>query len=91
MIAVWKYALEIADEQEIVMPWGAELLHVADQEGGIGTPLALWARVNTAQPEVRRLILIRGTGHSVDWQPYVGTVVTARGALVWHVFDGGDQ
>lgn len=84
---VWKYALEITDEQHVVMPWGAELLHVAEQNGKI----ALWARVITAQPEVRRLILIRGTGHPIDFQPYVGTVVTAHGRLVWHVFDGDSQ
>ena len=92
MSVVWKYALEIADEQEIVMPQGAELLHVADQEGGIGiTSLALWARViPTGQPDVRRSIIIRGTGHPIWTQPYVGTAVTAHGALVWHVFDGGE-
>lgn len=87
MSVVWKYTLTIDDEQEIVMPEGAELLHVAEQHG----QLALWARViPTGQPNVRRVILIRGTGHPIWTQPYVGTIVAAAGVLVWHVFDGGE-
>lgn len=88
MSEVWKFTLEITDEQEVVMPEGAELLHVADQYG----KLALWARViPTGQRDVARSFLIRGTGHPIWTQPYVGTVVTAGGSLVWHVFDGGER
>jgi hypothetical protein len=88
MSEVWKYTLEIEDEQSIAMPEGAELLHVGDQYG----KLALWARViPTGEREVRRVILIRGTGHPIWSQPYIGTVVTANGSLVWHVFDGGEE
>lgn len=87
LIAVWKFPLKIADEQTVLMPEGAELLHVAEQNEN----LMLWARViPTGQREVRRMILIRGTGYSIWTQPYVGTVVTAGGSLVWHVFDGGE-
>lgn len=87
MSEVWKYALEITDEQQIDMPEGAELLHVAEQYG----TLTLWARViPTGQPVVKREIIVRGTGHPIWTQAYVGTVVTAAGALVWHVFDGGE-
>lgn len=87
MSVVWKYELEISDEQVVEMPQGAELLHIAYQYG----KLALWARVipNAGLPIERRVILVRGTGHPIWTQPYVGTVLT--GALVWHVFDGGIQ
>lgn len=88
MSEVWKFELAIDDEQKVPMPEGAELLHVAEQYGKI----ALWARViPTGQPVANRVILMRGTGHPIWTQPYVGTVVTAGGALVWHVFDGGEE
>lgn len=88
MSEVWKFTLAIEGEQDVVMPEGAELLHVAEQYG----KLALWARViPTGQREVARTILIRGTGHPVWTQPHIGTVITAGGELVWHVFDGGEH
>ena len=83
---VWKYELPIADEQWIAMPHGAELLHVAEQYGKV----ALWARVTPSERGIERLILIRGTAHPIETQPYIGTVVTAGGSLVWHIFDGGE-
>lgn len=87
MSVVWKYELAIKDEQQIWMPEGAELLHVADQYGRI----ALWVRViPNGRRDVFRRILIRGTGHPVGSESYVGTVVTAGGSLVRHVFDGGE-
>lgn len=88
MKVVWKFDLEIMDDQAVEMPEGAELLAVADQYGSF-RDLTLWARVDPdAEPE-RRVILICGTGHPVGDEPHVGSVITAGGALVWHVFDGG--
>lgn len=88
MSVVYKYPLRIDDEQIVTMPEGAELLHVAEQRG----ELMLWARViPTGQRTVARTILIRGTGAPIWTQPHVGTVITEGGALVWHVFDGGED
>lgn len=88
MSEVWKFTLDVTGEQFVEMPADADLLHVAEQYG----KLALWALViPTGQRQVERRILVRGTGHSVWPFPYVGTVVTAGGSLVWHVFDGGEQ
>lgn len=89
---VWKFQVDIADEQEIEMPAGAELLFVACQYPGAPGSFELWARVEPCHPDefVKRRILIRGTGHVVDDEPYVGSVLQAGGALVWHVFDGGE-
>lgn len=87
MSEVWKFTLRIDDQQAVEMPEGAELLHVHEQYGS----LALWALViPTGQRTVSREILIRGTGTPIWTQPYVGTAVCAHGALVWHVFDGGE-
>lgn len=87
MSEVWKFTLAIEDEQHVPMPQDSQLLHVADQYGH----LALWALVEPYEPSVKRRILIRGTGHAIYGHPHVGTVVTAGGSLVWHVFDGGED
>jgi hypothetical protein len=85
MSEVWKFPLYLVDEQILMMPEGAELLHVAEQRG----LLCLWARViPTEQRVANRRILIRGTGSPLSRQPYVGTVLVDE--FVWHVFDGGD-
>lgn len=87
MSEVWKFPLDIADDQRLTMPQHAELLHVGEQYGQV----LLWARViASGQRMVRREIIMRGTGQPIWTQPYVGTVVT-NGGLVWHVFDGGEE
>jgi hypothetical protein len=85
--SVWKYDLRVDDRVLVEMPCGAELLHVGNQTGA-SDRFTLWARVDTEAPNVAREILVRGTGHPAPDAPYVGSVV---GALVWHVFDGGDR
>lgn len=86
MSEVWKYPLEIKDAQTIPMPTDADLLFVAIQH----EQLCLWARVIPTSETVSREILIRGTGHPIWQQPYIGSVVTTGGTFVWHVFDGGE-
>jgi hypothetical protein len=87
--AVWKYDLPVDDEQHVSMPHGSELLHVASQHG-LSSQIQLWARVDPGAPLVERTIFIAGTGHTVDIDPYIGSVITADGHLIWHVFDGGE-
>lgn len=86
---VWKYEVAVTDTQDVEMPGGAELLHAGTQDDFAST-VTVWARVNPATPDVRRRLLIRGTGHVIGDEPYVGTVVFRAPALVWHVFDGGE-
>jgi len=83
---IWKYTLDIVDEQSIKMPQYSTLLSVAMR----GNDLCLWAVV---EPEregdmgVAR-ILIFGTGNSVYFGklPFLGTV--QERSFVWHVFGG---
>lgn len=88
MSAIWKYPLELQDRQIVQMPDGAELLHVADQDG----VLCVWARVDEQRPPTDRIIYVRGTGHPVERKAdgeihrYVGSA--QQGYFVWHVFDG---
>lgn len=87
--AVWKTHLLVVDEQFVGLPPGSELLKV-DIQGG---DPCLWFLASTTLASVKRKILIRGTGHQMSGaeKKYVGTFTTIGGALVWHVFDGGES
>jgi hypothetical protein len=85
MTTIYKYPIEITDEQEIPMPFGAEIRHVGlDPEG---SP-CVWAEVeNTNTPEPVRLFIV-GTGRRMPDEAanHVGTFI--QGPFVWHVFVG---
>lgn len=91
MRTVWKFPLEVTDLQEIAMPQGAEILHVGNQFPVNVSTLDLWAIVDPNAPVVARKLAIHGTGHPVmEGGTHIGSVITAGGALVWHVFDHGE-
>ena len=87
-LVIWKYPLELTDGQQVMMPAGAEILSVAEQNGR----LCLWALVDPAETlRLGRLIEIHGTGNlsinTLRTRKFIGTCVTSGGALVWHVFE----
>lgn len=85
MTKVFKFPLEISDEQKVLMPVGAKVLTVQVQNG---VP-CLWAECNHAAC-VSRTFLIRGTGHPIDddiEKEYIGTIQLYGGSLVLHVFE----
>lgn len=85
---IFKYTLWPTEYQIMAMQGGAQLLHVAFQNG----TLMLWAKVNPEAPIVGRTIYIYGTGHEIDPSKparYVGTALQEY--FVWHVFDGGEE
>lgn len=84
MSVVLKFPLSPVDEQYLMMPEPADLLHVGEQDG----VLTLWARVPEMGPYTMRTILVRGTGHHAGDEPHIGTAICDNG-FVWHVFDGG--
>jgi len=81
--AIWKFALELADYQQVEMPEGAEIISVAVQ----GELVCLWAIVNPARPAEYRGIQIVGTGNPIpaNLQRFIGTVQIPP--FVWHVFE----
>jgi len=85
MNSIWKYPLQVTDEQTIDVPEGSEALSVQVQNG---TP-CLWVRVDPAALKVPRKIITHGTGHHVPATTgrYIGTYQIEGGALVFHVFD----
>lgn len=81
--SIWKFPLEMADEQVVFLPIGAKFLSVQMQEG---TP-CIWAEVNTTAVKKGRIIQIFGTGHdTTDAGDYISTFQMCNGRLVFHVF-----
>lgn len=83
---IYKYPLEIIDEQVVLLPAYARILTVQAQHDA---PYLL-ALVNPNLPnEVPVTIRMFGTGHPIedsDGLEYVGTFQILEGDLVFHVF-----
>ena len=86
MKTIWKYPLEITDQQFVEVPEGSELLTVQMQNG---TP-QLWVKCDNNKPKVFKRIRIYGTGHKLwaDDETYLATFQVYDGDLVFHVFVG---
>ncbi len=92
MRTVYKYPLQPTFEpQQVRMPSGARILHVASQAGGV----CVWALVDIGEGMNEWTMLVVGTGHPMpdgEWH-HVGTVhrqTESWGELVLHVFAGWD-
>ena len=85
MLTVFKYPLALANEVNVEMPFGAEVLTVQMQAE---TP-CLWARVDPEAPKETRRFSIRGTGHAGADGRYLATLQMGGGSLVFHVFESG--
>lgn len=87
---IFKFPLEVTDSQDVLMPTGAYVLSAIEQFDRV----VVYARVNPEAVATRRRFFIVGTGHSLahvpDGAPFVGTVSTSGGQLIWHVYDGGE-
>lgn len=85
MTKVFKFPLEMSDEQKVLMPVGAKVLTVQMQNG----KPCLWAECNPDAECVYRTFLVRGTGHPIDEieKEYIGTIQLYGGSLVLHVFE----
>ena len=82
---IWKFNLEITDEQVLEMPVGSRLLKVDMQQE---VP-CLWAAVNPEAQKQPVKIRVIGTGHQIPDYKYlthIDTFQMAGGSLVWHVF-----
>jgi hypothetical protein len=83
MKTIYKYLLEITDEQTVSMPIGAQVLSAQMQ----GTQLCIWALVYSDNVNCDRRVRIFGTGNPVtlegDWK-FVDSV--QERIFVWHIF-----
>jgi hypothetical protein len=80
---IWKFIVDITRLQTIIMPIGAEILHVDVQHDLI----CLWAMVDPNAAREPRVIEVVGTGHSMpnEERKHLGTVL--MDPFVWHIFE----
>jgi len=88
MKRIFKYDLEIIDEQNLILPHEYEILTVQPQ----GEKLCLWAMVNSASIYKNITIRMYGTGHLIvleefETLKYISTVQLYAGSLVLHCFE----
>lgn len=87
---IWKYEIEVTDEQYVTMPIGAEIMCVQIQR----RKPVIWAMVNPEAERKKVKLITHGTGHEVDrdrFSSYVGTYQLYEGGLVFHVFVGKED
>lgn len=83
---VYKYELEITDEQTIRLPFDAEILTVQMQ----GIRCYLWALVDPCNELNDRVICIYGTGNPIPDKirlKYINTFQIPHLGLVFHAFE----
>ena len=85
MKKIYKYPIEITDNQIVEMPVGAKILTVQIQNG---VP-CIWAMVDPEAEKEKVHIRVHGTGHNVpdsDRLEYINSIQMRGGVLVFHVF-----
>lgn len=85
MRVVWKFPLELKPHNDVLMPKGARVVHVASQHG---VP-CLWALCDPNAAKVHRRFGIVATGMAFDEREarYVGTFMLQGGEFVGHVVE----
>lgn len=90
---IFKYKLEVTDEQIVKLPSGSRVLSVMNQNDNI----VLYALVSDNEIDTEEVsIRIVGTGHDIDFfipaagfgggYEFLGTVSLYDGTLMFHVF-----
>ena len=90
---IWKYELEVTDDQVIKVPKDAKFLMTAQAQPNrhlrLKAALCVWAIVDPDKPRVDVKFKVLGTGNPCDIGPnfgYLGTAQFFEGSLVFHVF-----
>ena len=82
---IFKYTLELTEEQTITLPEPGWILSVINQYD----KLVLYAVIKPEEKEISRTIKIVGTGEEfldIDIYEFINTVSMDDGRLIWHVF-----
>lgn len=95
MKRVYRYELHIADTTSIEIPVDAKILKFGARAQHPDV-VEFWALVDDERKTEQKLFRVVGTGHDfpdVDEWRYLDSVITAKGALVWHIFrmETGDE
>jgi len=85
MNEIWKYKLEVVDNQTIELPINSGILSLQIQHG----EPCIWVAVDLDETESKEVEFITiGTGNAFDIKNkhFLGTYQLHKGALVFHVF-----
>jgi hypothetical protein len=85
MEVIYKYQVQVAEEQIIRLPEDSEILTVQNQAG----LTYLWVKHDTDKPLKDYRFLMIGTGHPIDEVfngKYIGTFQKQGGTLIFHLF-----
>lgn len=83
MKTIWKFPIEITDEQTVSAPCNWRPLSAQVQHG----EACIWAMVDDQEPKVSQTVYVNGTGHPIKHNgTFLGTIQIAGGQLVFHVF-----
>ena len=93
---IWKFELELTDQQILEIPQGAKILTLQMQkhdEGEVPRPY-FWAEVDPGAPMEERMFLTFGTGKEIpdafrNLIRHVGTY--QQEPFVWHVYEAIKQ
>jgi hypothetical protein len=89
-LKVYKYRIDIRDEEVIMLPVGAKILKVDSQKEGTQESVFMWALVNTDAEQFERYVTRAvGTGQPADHvaeMTYMGSCKMKDDMFVWHVF-----
>jgi len=86
MDTIYKFELDVIDNQIVSLPGGAQILSIQEQNG---KPF-MWAKVDNEAPYETRKFATVGTGNPIHFEkssPFVATYQLMEGALVFHVFE----
>jgi hypothetical protein len=84
-VTIWKFPIEIADEQQVRMPVGAYILSAGIDPHG---DLCVWAQVDPAEKHKEdRRILIMGTGNLFEETTASFLASVTMPPFVWHVYN----
>lgn len=88
-VRIWKWEIEVTDQQTLMMPAKAKLLDVKMQ----GDSCCIWALCDEKAENEPRHLAIYGTGNPMPGEPgeYVATFQMHGGSLVFHAFEIGRQ
>lgn len=82
---IWKFPIEVIDQQILMVPKDAKFLDVQMQR----ETCCLWALCNQDAEKEERYLKIYGTGNPMPDDPgdYIATFQMHGGTLVFHVFE----
>lgn len=85
MKTIWKFELEIVDDQSIKLPRDSKILAVQTQNDNP----CIWVLVNPDNDKEKVHIRIIGTGHPIEDNfngKHIGTFQVLNGSGIFHVF-----